>query len=198
MTETMTTGPRVETRERLVNAAAQLFSQQGYAATGIKAVLAEAKAPYGSLYHYFPGGKQELGSVAIAHGGARYREVIESIYTVGGDVVEATAESFREAARRLETTDYVEACPVASIALEIASSDQVIRAVAAEAFESWLHVLEDRFAAAGMSADKAREVAVEVFCLMEGSALLARTTRSTTSVEIAGRTATKVVANALG
>src|ERR1700751_4274728 len=82
------------TRVRLVESAAELFSRQGFGATGIKAVLAAAAAPYGSLYHFFPGGKQELGAAALTHGGERYRELLESLYPPGADLAAATAGSF--------------------------------------------------------------------------------------------------------
>src|SRR5215470_8603913 len=113
-----TSGKQPETRVRLVESAAELFSQQGFGATGIKAVLAAAAAPYGSLYHFFPGGKQELGAAALTYGGERYRELLESVYPKGADVVEATASSFEQAAELLEGTDYGYACPIATIAFE--------------------------------------------------------------------------------
>lgn len=192
-----TLGKRPETRDRLVESATELFSRQGFGATGIKAVLAAADAPYGSLYHFFPGGKQELGAAALAHGGARYRELLESVYPPGADVVEATADSFVQAAAMLEKTDYGYACPIATIALEVANNDELMRTAAAAAFESWLEVLEERFTTAGMTAERAREVAVEVFCLIEGAVLLARTTRSAAPLHTAGRAATNTVAAGL-
>ncbi|OHV06242.1 TetR family transcriptional regulator [Mycobacterium talmoniae] len=174
-----------------------LFSRQGFGATGIKAVLTAAEAPYGSLYHFFPGGKQELGAAALTYGGGRYRELLESVYPVGADVVEATADSFVRAAKLLEETDYGYACPVATIALEVANNDELMRKAAADAFESWLEVLQERFTTAGMTAERAREVAEEVFCLIEGSVLLSRTTRSSAPMRTAGRAATRAVAAGL-
>ena len=192
-----TLGKRPETRDRLVESAADLFSRQGFGATGIKAVLTAAGAPYGSLYHFFPGGKQELGAAALTHGGERYRELLESIYPPGADVVEATADSFVQAAEMLEATDYADACPIATIALEVANNDELMRDAAAAAFESWLSGLEDRFTGAGMAVERAREVAVEVFCLIEGAVLLARSTRSSAPLHTAGRAATNAVAAGL-
>lgn len=185
------------TRTRLVESAAALFSRRGYAATGVKAVLAEASAPYGSLYHWFPGGKQELGVAALEHGGERYREMLQQVYPANKDVVSATAASFTLAAEILEASDYDYACPIATIALEIASSDEPMRVAAASAFESWLDVLEQRFVAAGMTKKRARDVAVETFALMEGALLLARTTRTTAPLLTAGKAARKTVAAAL-
>ena len=44
----------METRERLLETAARLFHEQGYAATGVATILREADANSGSLYHFFP------------------------------------------------------------------------------------------------------------------------------------------------
>lgn len=197
MPATSTEEKRPDTRVRLVESAAELFSRQGYAATGVKTVLAAAEAPYGSLYHFFPGGKEQLGAAALAHGGERYRKLLESVYLPGADVIECTANSFVIAADSLLATDYADACPIATIALEVANVDGEMRAVAAAAFESWLDVLEQRFTDGGMTTDRAHELAVEVFCLMEGAVLLARTTRTTTPLQTAGRAATTAVANAI-
>ena len=188
---------RRDTRSRLVDAAASLFSRHGYAATGVKAVLTAAGAPYGSLYHFFPEGKQQLGVAVLERGGDFYRAMVESFYPPGVDVRDATAASFAGAAELLVATDYADACPIATIALEVASSDEPMREAAASAFGSWLDVLEERFTTAGMEPERARDVAVELFCLIEGAFLLARTTRSVAAVHVAGRAATAAVAAGL-
>lgn len=197
MLTSTTAGKPADTKGRLLASAADLFSRRGFGATGIKAVLAAAQAPYGSLYHFFPGGKQELGAAALTYGGGRYRELLESVYPEDADVVEATAASFRQAADLLEEADYRHACPIATIALEVANNDELMRTAAAEAFESWLEVLQQRFTAAGMAEDRARDVAVEIFCLIEGAVLLSRTTRSSAPMLTAGRAAANAVATGL-
>jgi len=53
------------TRDRIVETSAELFRTQGYSATGVKQIVTAAKAPFGSLYHFFPDGKEELGAEAI-------------------------------------------------------------------------------------------------------------------------------------
>lgn len=194
MSPTSSADKPVETRVRLLESAADLFSRQGFGATGIKAVLAAAEAPYGSLYHFFPGGKQELGAAALTYGGERYRELFESAYPADVDVVEMTADSFSRAAELLQEAEYGYACPIATVALEVANNDELMRTAAAEVFESWLEVLQQRFASAGMTDERAREVAVEIFCLIEGAVLLSRTTRSSAPMYTAGRAAANAVA----
>jgi AcrR family transcriptional regulator len=58
------------TRQRIVETTAELFRRQGYNATGIKRIVTDAKAPFGSIYHFFPGGKEQLGAEVIRASGA--------------------------------------------------------------------------------------------------------------------------------
>jgi Transcriptional regulator len=184
-------------RERILEASGELFRRHGYAGTGIKAILTASQTPYGSLYHFFPDGKEELGVEALRAGGVMYRELVEMVYAPGTDVVTATRNFADGAAAILEATDFQDACPIATVALEIASTNEPMRVAAADAFESWLVVLRQRLVAAGVGKRRAREIAVELFCLIEGAFLLSRTTRETTPMKIAGRAAAGIVAAAL-
>lgn len=49
-----------ESRRKLMDAALTLFAQKGYAGTNMRAISRSAGMADGLLYHYFPGGKQEL------------------------------------------------------------------------------------------------------------------------------------------
>ena len=162
------------TRERILLAASELFRRQGFAATGLKSILAASDAPYGSLYHFFPGGKEELGVAVLDAGGNVYRELVEQFFLSGGNVVRATSDFFEGAAVMIAETDYADACPIATIALETASTSEPMRRASAAAFESWLEVLTDRLTEAGIPRRRARELAVELFCAIEGAFLLSR------------------------
>lgn len=54
-----------ESRQRLMDAALQLFSQRGYAETSVHAICEGLGVSDSLLYHYFPGGKRELMQVLI-------------------------------------------------------------------------------------------------------------------------------------
>ncbi len=180
-----------------MEAGAELFRRHGYAATGLKAIVASSTSTYGSLYHFFPGGKEELGVVALRAGGETYRALVEAFYVEGADVVAATESFFDGAAAVVEATGFADACPIATVALEVASTSEPMRQAAAEAFESWLAVLEKRFSEAGMDRARAREIAVELFCAIEGAFLLSRTIRNTEPIKIAGRACSAVVGAAV-
>ena len=53
------------TRERIIMASSALFMQQGYAASGLKQIAQESEATIGSLYHFFPGGKEQLAEEGV-------------------------------------------------------------------------------------------------------------------------------------
>jgi AcrR family transcriptional regulator len=185
------------TRDRIVDASAELFRRNGYTGTGVKQIVAEASAPFGSLYHFFPGGKEELGVEVIKWSGARYGELIDLFFTPGADPVEATAAFFAGAAETLRETDYADACPIATVALEVASTSEPLREATAEVFESWIAKTAPAFVAAGVGEAAARDVAIALLELLEGAFLLCRATRSTQPLEVAGTTAVAVVRDAL-
>lgn len=49
-----------ESRQKLMDAALAMFSTNGYVGTNTRAICRSAGVAAGLLYHYFPGGKQEL------------------------------------------------------------------------------------------------------------------------------------------
>ena len=188
---------RSDTRSRILAAAGRLFRHRGYAGTGIKAILTESAAPYGSLYHYFPGGKEQLGVAMLAQGGEMYRELVASCFDNDHDVVVCTREFFAGAVSLLEETDFEDACPIATIALEVANTSEALRVAAAAAFESWISVLDDRFRREGLDPESSRRLGVEMFCALEGAFVLARTIRSAVPVDTMGACMADAVARAV-
>jgi AcrR family transcriptional regulator len=185
------------TRDRIMETTAELFRRHGYTGTGMKQIVEAANAPFGSLYHHFPGGKEELGEEVIRSSGAMYYELWEMIAAQAPDVVAATADFFSGAAAVLEATDYVDACPIETVALEVASTNDRLRRATAEVFESWIAGISSHLEAAGMEPARARAVGIEVINALEGAFVLSRAMRSTEPLEVSGASAAASVAAAL-
>ena len=56
---------RTDSRASMVRSAASLIRTRGVNATSFSDVLADSGAPRGSIYHHFPGGKDQLVDAAI-------------------------------------------------------------------------------------------------------------------------------------
>ena len=185
------------TRERIIEQSAGLFRRQGYSATGVKQIVTAAKAPFGSLYHFFPGGKEELGAEAIRVSGAFYLQLIPAVLDPAPDIVAGVRDFFNGAGEHLRETDYVDACPIATIALEVSSTSETMRLACAQAFESWIVAGTKRLVRAGIQPDKARELAIAMLAALEGAFVLARAQRTTEPLRIAGELAAASVQAAL-
>ncbi|MBA2579705.1 MAG: TetR/AcrR family transcriptional regulator [Thermoleophilaceae bacterium] len=174
------------TRDRILDATGQLFRRHGYTGTGLKQVVAAAHAPFGSLYHHFPGGKEQLGGEVIRASGRMYLELFEMVMDASPDPVAGIEAFFEGAAATLEETDYADACPIATVALEVASTSEALREATAEVFDSWIAAGTRRFTAAGLNEACSRQLTIEMFTGLEGAFILSRATRSTEAVLLAG------------
>jgi len=185
------------TKERIINSSAELFRRQGYTGTGVKQIVAEANAPFGSLYHFFPGGKEQLGAEVIRTSGQLYIQLFATIAAQAPDVVTAVGDFFSGAAETLGETDYADACPIATVALEVASTNEPLREATAEVFESWIAGATEYFVAARISSETARELAFSMLSLLEGAFVFCRAMRTTEPLQIAGASAVAAVQAAL-
>jgi AcrR family transcriptional regulator len=176
-----------------MDTSAELFRRQGYNGTGVKQIVAEAGAPFGSLYHFFPRGKTQLGEEVILCSGALYLELFASIAGAAPDVCTGIADFFDGAAGTLRETGYADACPIATVALEVASTNETLRAATAEVFESWVAAAGAYLGRAGIDEERSRALAFSILCLLEGGFLFSRAIRSTEPLAAAGASAVALV-----
>lgn len=185
------------TRERILDASAELFRRQGLTGTGIKQILAQADAPFGSLYHHFPGGKDQLAVETIKRAGAFYEQLVADKLAEHPDLVSGIRGAFISAGETLEETGYADACPIETVALEVASTNEQLRLATAEVFESWLDGLTVLLGHEGVEPTKARALAHTIICALEGAFVLARAARSTDALHACADAMATLVQSAL-
>ncbi len=170
--EAVSAGTRRDGRERLLNGARKLLAEKGYAGMELRDVAERGKAPRGSIYHHFPGGKSQLAAEAAELEGAEIKALIESSLEQRGLAQTLTmfGEIFR---RRVKDKPEHLGCPVAAAALA-RPEDPALAAAATAAFQSW----EDPIAAAlhdqGVAAQEAAAFAGLVVSTIEGALIRAR------------------------
>jgi len=185
------------TRDRIVDSTAELFRRQGYTGTGVKQIVAEASAPFGSLYHFFPGGKEQLGEEVIRWSGQMYMQLFATVAGEAPDVATGVEQFFEGAAETLEETGYADACPIATVALEVASTNEPLRKATADVFDSWISGATEWLAAAGIARERARELSLHMLSALEGAFVFSRALRSTEPMHVAGAAAAAAVREAL-
>ncbi|MGV1050035.1 MAG: TetR/AcrR family transcriptional regulator [Solirubrobacterales bacterium] len=182
-----------DTRDRILDSSGELFRRQGYMGTGVKQILTEAGAPFGSLYHFFPGGKSELGAETIRRSGFLYGLLLGEYAGPEVDLASGIRAFFAGAAETLRETDFADACPIATVALEVSSSDEGLRRACADVFAAWIEGGSERFAAEGIPPEVARKLVIQMLAGLEGAFVLSRALRSTEPVELAGEAAVAAI-----
>lgn len=185
------------TKDRILDTSAELFRRQGYMGTGVKQIAAEARAPFGSLYHFFPGGKEQLGEEVIRWSGGMYLQLFLTIARDADGIVGAVEDFFAGAAETLEETGYEDACPIETVALEVASTNEPLRKATADVFETWIAGGTALFVSGGIPEDRARELALQMLCAIEGAFVFCRSMRTTEPMHVAGAAVAASVREAL-
>lgn len=188
MSKTLTADGEADTRTRIRAAAAELFATRGYAGTGLKAIAERAPAPFGSIYHFFPGGKDDLARDMITTTGPQFRDRVLGVLAERDDPVEALEWCFARAADELVASDYRNACPIATLALDVASVNDPLRRAAAEVFADWEQAATAWFGAQLGDVDEARRLGRMMIVLIEGAFLMCRTARTPEAMVTAGET----------
>jgi len=163
---------RRDGRALLLLGARQLLAEKGYAGMELRDVAERGKAPRGSIYHHFPGGKRQLAVEAAEQEGTTIRDLIERSLEERG--LKETLAMFGEIFRR-RVADHPEriGCPVAAAALA-RPEDPELAAVATAAFQSWERPIAAALRDEGVSAGDAETFAGLVVSTVEGALLRMR------------------------
>lgn len=167
-----------------MGAALDLLRRGGLSGAGINHVIDASQAPKGSVYHYFPGGKQQLVSEALR---AAERTVGESFATVFADtapVADKVRALFTKTAAGLEANEYAKGCPVAAVTLDLDRHSRALGEVCGDVFDGWVDVIARGLG--DLPRDERRAVAQLILATLEGGLVLARAHRAQTALLASG------------
>jgi len=183
-----------DSRAALIATMAHLLRVQGYAATGLAQVLTESGVSNGSLYHYFPGGLEELAEAALEASGQAVGDVLRQALEHAADPASGIAR-FLNIAAAPDGGDGP-ACPVAPTALEAPMVSPSLRIAAARCFEQWEGLIAARLARDGWSEEEAARAASATLSLIEGALLLSRVSGDSTPLDSAKHAVAVLLASA--
>ncbi|MBL1076517.1 TetR/AcrR family transcriptional regulator [Nocardia sp. 2] len=179
-----------ESKRRIEMAAAGLLARHGYHGFGLKKLSEAAGLPYGSIYHHFPGGKEEIAVSAITGTGVL---VGRMICQAPPDVFATAATLFDFMAAKLAESGWTEGCPVGTPALDGGSDVDAVRAACVSAFDAVAGGFTDMLTEMGLPRDEAFELATTVVAAYEGATLLARVRRSEEPLHTVSRAMARLI-----
>jgi TetR/AcrR family transcriptional repressor of lmrAB and yxaGH operons len=164
------------TRERLLDAAIDLARRQGMSGAGINEIVRASGAPKGSVYWFFPEGKQQIVSEALDMYAGRVVAFIDAAMS-GKRSAKARIEALFDAfGRRVEEARFLQSCPAGTVCLDLGEQDDALRAAVAASFERYAEAIAAHllFARSGRAASFARLALTAI----EGAYIRSRAIRS--------------------
>jgi len=157
----------------------RMLRRQGFRATGMAQIIEESGAPRGSIYHHFPGGKEQLAMAALRVAGdvvaAKIRAAVDGQETV----ILAMREFIADYAAEIRQSDYERGCPVANVAMDAPATSPPIRKVCEEIFSTWEALIAGGLVRDGFGKAEADALAEFILSSLEGALILCRARRST-------------------
>lgn len=171
---------RNTTREKLIDAAMELFAFNGYGPTGLSEIARKADVQPGSLYHFFPTKEELLAAVLERRKELLWPDVLQAIWDRFDDPIERVFKLLHQYRKMLQITEFSHGCPIGNLAIELTESHPNARKLIAENFDNWLKAIEQCFHEASRRLPEHAEpkrLAIFVLTTMEGAVMLARTYR---------------------
>ncbi|HMQ35215.1 MAG TPA: TetR/AcrR family transcriptional regulator [Chloroflexaceae bacterium] len=175
------------TRDQIIAATCDLMEAQGFHATGMAEIIQASGAPRGSLYYYFPEGKEGLAAEAIARTGASVAERIRANLAPGGCLVGAFSRFTDQIAAAIEHSGFHAGGPLTAVAMETATTSERLNRACRDAYGRLKGAFAEQLVAAGYPPARAAELAEFITAAIEGGIILSRTYHSGDPLRRIGR-----------
>ena len=171
------------TREKILYTATRLFYSQGFHGTGLNQILKESGAPKGSLYHYFPNGKEQLAIEAIAYSSNKISTTIQYYMDTYDSVEEAITNHILKMVELFDKEkgidqDFYTIMPFGILAAESAFVNETLRQACADTYKNWEFIYYKKLISCNYSEEQAKVISSIISILVEGAVSLSLTQKS--------------------
>lgn len=160
----------------MIEATISLMRRSGLSGAGINQIVKESGAPKGSIYYFFPGGKRQVVSEALAVYGERGVSAWDAILSKANEPDRKIRALFDAISLRLEQGKFRQSCAAGAASLDLEDNLEVVRVAIATVFTSWIEVIAKHFPI--VNADRRRSFAGLILTVIEGAFIRARAERS--------------------
>lgn len=165
-----------ESRQRLIECAAELFWKNGYSATGISEILKQTGLPKGSFYFYFKS-KDDLATAVTEY----YQKILLEQFRSSsqGNDWESFIEEIFDYLFGRTTGQTFAGCPYAVMGMETALSKPAVASVFMEGLKKFEQIFQEVLLYSGLSPDHAKILSQRMLSIYQGYLLLERISNNT-------------------
>lgn len=166
-------------RQRMIVGAHDLLSRRGLQSTSFAEVTQATHTPRGSIYHHFPGGKQELVLAALDADERRRVEALNEIPRVNPEqYMRGVLDDFR---RYMIESGFEAGCAATAVTVAAENTEQLDRC--AKVFSAFIDAAFEGLLGCGVDPQAARDYATVALCTMGGATTMARASRSAEAID---------------
>lgn len=162
-------------KAQIIDATCELLESQGFHGTGLNQIVKASGAPKGSLYHYFPEGKDAIAEAAIEQASRTVAERIQA-GLASGDAAEAIPAFVANIAHFVEVSGFRSGGPLMTVAMETATTNDRLNQACHAAYTRLQQAFAAKLAESGYS--RAPDLATFVTAAIEGGIILSRVQHS--------------------
>lgn len=165
-------------REHILQTTCALMEKQGYHGTGLNEIVKVSGAPKGSLYHYFPEGKEQITSEAVLQSGKATAERIQNGLSGNSNAAKAVHDFILNIADHVESSGFAAGSPLTAVAMETATKSERINSACREAYTLLETAFKEKLLESGFTKLMAEELGAFITATVEGGIILSRTYHS--------------------
>lgn len=165
-------------REHILQTTCNLMEKQGYHGTGLNEIVKESGAPKGSLYHYFPEGKEQIASEAVMQSGKMTAQRIQNGLNSASSAATAIHDFVSNIADHVESSGFAAGSPLTAVAMETATTSGRINLACRDAYLLLETAFKEKLIEKGYPKEKADELGTFITAAVEGGIILSRTYHS--------------------
>lgn len=173
----------VGTKGKIIQTAALLLRKQGYHATGLNQIIRESGTPKGSLYYYFPNGKEELAIAAVEYISQRVINRIEESFAYSDDPYIAVDRFMTSIIRGFIEQESERGIPIVLLAAESKPQHTQLHGACKQEMIRWQELVEEKLIKSGYQETKAKELASLIHSMVIGGLSMTTALKDTKPLE---------------
>ena len=180
-------------REQILLTTCDLIENQGFQSTGLNEIVRESGAPKGSIYYYFPEGKEEIVAEAVRFAGQQMAKHIRSHLESVEDAADAVQSFLADLAKHIEETGFRAGGPITIVASESATTSERINLACQEVYTALHEAFSAKLRSKGIEAERAASLAWTINSTIEGAVILSRTFHNVKPLLVASQQLTTLI-----